>query len=312
MKNVLKSILFIFILLVLTEIITILFLPKDMLKKYGFKATVTYPILEEQPNTIDAIVLGDSLVYSSVSPMEIWDQYGYPVYDCAEAAESMKESYESLKIAIDHEHPKIVLFETNMLFRNPNKKPWYYKVKRKILQYIPITKYHNDWKRIGTAPENNIADVDKGYIYVTKKEKYKPIDNKKNLHKARKILPGNMEYLKKMIKLCEDNNVKFTLISNPSQVSWRYSKHHASEKISKEYQLDYLDLNIIEDELGIDWANETKDDGDHLNHSGAKKVSAYIGKYLKETKLLTDKRNDPQYKVWNKASIIYNNHSDNY
>lgn len=310
MKNALKGIIFILILVLLTELITVLFLPKDILKKYGFRNTATYSILSEQENTIDVIALGDSLVYSSISPMEIWNQYGYPVYDCAEAAESMKESYDSLKIAIDHEHPKIVLFETNMLFRNPKKKPWYYKVKRTILQYFPITKYHNDWKRIGTKPENNIADVDKGYIYVTKHMPYKPIDNKKNLHKARQIPDYNMEYLKKMIELCEQNNIKLVLMSNPSQVSWRYSKHYASKKIAKEYKLDLIDLNLV-DELGIDWSNETKDDGDHLNHSGAKKVSAYIGKYLESTKLLTDKRNDPKYKSWNKASIIYNNHSDN-
>ena len=310
MKNVFKSILFMLILLILTELVTVLFLPHDMLKKYGFRITATYPILEEQEDTIDVIALGDSLVYSSISPMEIWNQYGFPVYDCAEAAESMKESYDSLKIAIDHEHPKIVLFETNMLFRNPKNKPWYYKLKRKMLQYIPITKYHNDWKRIGKSPEENIADVDKGYIYVTKHTPYKPIENKKNLHKARKILPENMKYLEKMIKLCEENNVKLVLMSNPSQVSWRYSKHYASEKIAKKYKLDFIDMNLV-DELGIDWAQETKDDGDHLNHSGAKKVSAYIGKYLESTKLLTDKRNDPKYKSWNKASIIYNNHSDN-
>ena len=70
-------------------------------------------------------------------------------------------------------------------------------------------------------------------------------------------------------------------------------------------------MNLIK-EVNIDWANETKDDGDHLNHSGAKKVSAYIGKYLHETGLLTDKRNDNNYKSWNKANLMYKNHSSNY
>ncbi len=308
MKNVLKSILFIVIFIALCEAVTLLLLPKGMVKQYGFIATVSEPILEEQKDTIDVIALGDSLVYSSISPMEIWNEYGYTMYDCAEAAGSMEEAYNSLKIAIKHEHPKIVLFESNMLFRDPNKKPWYFKLKKEILRYFPITKYHNNWKKIGVNSENSVADIDKGYIYVTKSVKYKPIDNKTNLHKARKIIPENMEYLEKMIKLCEEKKIKFVLVSNPSQISWRYSKHYAAVKIAKKHNLDYIDLNLI-DELNIDWSHETKDDGDHLNHSGAKKVSSYLGKYLNETELLKDKRNDPKYKSWNKASILYNNQS---
>lgn len=305
MKNILKSILFIFILLILLEAITLLFISKDSIKKYGFINTTKYEILEEEPNTIDVIFLGDSLVYSSISPMEIWNQYGYTSFDCAKAAESITDAYKYLEVAIKHEHPKIVLFESNVLYRDKHKRPWYYKLKNTIISYFPITRYHDNWKKIGVSKEDIITNTTKGYVYVTKSTKYKPIKKNNKPGKLRPIPKGNIKDFERIVKLCSDNNIKLVLISNPSNKSWIYPKYYATEKIAKEYNLEFIDLNLVED-LNIDWTHETKDKGDHINHSGAKKVSAYLGKYLKSTKLLKDKRNNPKYSAWNKASYIYN------
>ena len=312
MKNVIKSILFTILLLGILELVAYLLLPQESIKKYVFKNVAIYDILHEQPDTIDVIALGDSLIYSSISPMEIWNQYGYTVFDCAKAAESIFETRKSLEIAIKHEHPKIVFFEANVLFRDPNKKQWYFKLKNKILHYFPITRYHNNWKKIGMSKDEYVHDADKGYIYITREEKYTPRDNMKNIHKVKKIPPDNLKEFEKIIQLCNNNNIKLVLISNPSQISWRYSKHYTAERVAKRLNVEFIDLNMKLEELGIDWTHETKDDGDHLNHSGAKKVSAYLGKYLQETNQLVDKRNDPKYRSWNKASKIYNNHSDNH
>ena len=66
----------------------------------------------------------------------------------------------------------------------------------------------------------------------------------------------------------------------------------------------YEDLNL-NDALGIDWASDTKDGGDHLNFDGAKKVSAYVGNWLSEAYGLKDKRNNPDYKHWEEDSVEY-------
>ena len=60
----------------------------------------------------------------------------------------------------------------------------------------------------------------------------------------------------------------------------------------------YIDLNYMQEEVPIDWMTDTFDGGDHLNYDGAKKVSAYLGKYLNETGLFEDKRNNPEYDYW--------------
>ena len=71
-------------------------------------------------------------------------------------------------------------------------------------------------------------------------------------------------------------------------------------------QLAYLNLNLV-DELNINWEKETKDRGDHLNYSGAKKVSDFIGSYLQSFDLLTNHKNEKGYEEWDRAVKYYMN-----
>lgn len=44
---------------------------------------------------------------------------------------------------------------------------------------------------------------------------------------------------------------------------------------------------------------------DILNYYGAIKASEFVGNILKDTNLLTEHRNDKNYKLWNKALEMY-------
>lgn len=308
MKNILKSIIFIIILVLIIQIVGTLLLPRDAMKKYGYKNTMTYPILEEKENQIDVLAVGDSLTYSSVSPMEIWNQYGYTMYDCATQGMTVKEAYEYIKIATKHEHPKIVLLESNILFRNAAKTPWHHKLKDQLYNYFPIIKYHNNWKKIGVSKDEYVADPYKGYVYITTKTPYRLKQKKQKPLGGSRINRENHELFLKIIELCKKNNVKLVLMSTPSRISWRMAKHNSTNQVAKKYNLEYVDLNLVEN-LKIDWYNETKDSGDHVNHSGAKKISHYLGDYLNQTNLLTDHRTDSEYKLWHKANKNYQSHS---
>ena len=66
----------------------------------------------------------------------------------------------------------------------------------------------------------------------------------------------------------------------------------------KDYDLEYYDLNELD---MIDWSKETRDGGEHLNYNGAKKVSNYLGEYIKNTGLVEDHRGDKKYASWQEA-----------
>ena len=84
----------------------------------------------------------------------------------------------------------------------------------------------------------------------------------------------------------------------PSESSWNYKRHNAVKKFAKERDLPFVDLNLDRDRFDFDWTTDSRDGGNHLNTRGARKVTQFIGKYLKEHYDLTDHRGNPNYSVW--------------
>jgi len=305
MKHAKKVIIFAIILFILVESLTLVFLPKVNLKKYKLHELSSYEILGEKDNTIDAIFLGDSLVYSSVSPMRIWGDYGITTFDCGAAAELTSSSYKHLQAALRSQTPKIVFLEANVLFRDPAKSSWRRTAVREYDSFLSIAKFHNNWKKyLLEGKKEDWLNIYKGYKYITKTKKSK-LDNDymKPTKNASNIPEINIEYFKKIKELCDNNNIELILISTPSQNSWNYSKRLGTLELIEKYNIEFIDLNY-NNPLDINWSKETKDRGDHLNYKGAKKVSEYLGNYLKE-KGLKDHREEEYYNIWNKAYKKY-------
>ena len=83
MKNLFKSIIFLSLFVFLYYGFSYILLPKDNMKDFGLFKTAQYEILGEKKDSIDVVILGDSLVYSSIIPMEIYNEYGFTTFDCA-------------------------------------------------------------------------------------------------------------------------------------------------------------------------------------------------------------------------------------
>lgn len=308
MKSLLKGLTFLILLVVLLEIIMFIMIPnKSNFSKYGMWKKSEYEILGEKKDTIDIVFLGDSLIYSSISPMLLWNDYGYTSFDCAGPGQVIKDSYKYLKVAIDSQHPKLVIMEADVIFRDANSK-FYKKTKNEQLKnYLPIEKFHNNWKKIVTLESYDTKWINyyKGYKYITKVLPVKKYNNyMKQTNKKIKIPEGNLDYLDKIIKLCDENDIEFKLVSIPSRGSWNYSKHVTIEKIAKEKNIEFTDLNL-EDSINLDWRRDTKDSGRHTNYRGAKKITKFIGNYIHELDIVEDHRNDKKYDEWNIAYKKY-------
>ncbi len=313
MKNFLKSIIFCLILLCLLEGIVYFLLPRENIKKYGIFKVSTYEILNEKLDSLDTVFMGDSLIYSSISPLEIWHEYGITSYAYASPAQLIHDTYDNMKVVIDSQHPKIILLEANVLYRNPKNAPKYskYNLSKRYNQAFAVVNYHNNWKKhlfkLVDHKTNYSATNDfKGFKYIPEVQAADNYDYMKYTSEISSLPENNLEYFQKIIKLCNENNVKLVLISTPNKLSWNYSKYLGIVQLASEYQLEYLDLNV-NNPLNINWQTETKDKGSHVNYVGAKKVTAYFGKYLKETNLLPDHRNEEEYSNWDSAYKRYEN-----
>lgn len=306
MKNVVKVVLFVFIFIVVYIAFSYLSLPKNNLFKYGLYNTSMYEILGEKKETIDTIIIGDSLVYSSVSPMDIYGEYGYTVFDCSEPAQLLSDGYNYYKIAVDSQKPKVVFIEANMLFRDSAKKPWYNKPLKIIKNSLPLITYHSNWKKLFINKKNIGAwtNTGKGYKKNTSIKSSTNHEYMIDSDAKQKIPKANYYYIEQIIKDSEEKNIKLIFIGLPSQKSWNMKKHNKMIEMSNKYNITYINLNDNKD-IDIDWTTDTKDKGDHLNDNGAKKVSKYLGEYLSSMGILEDHREDIKYQEWNQAYKYY-------
>lgn len=259
----------------------------------------------ESRNTLDLLVAGDSESYNSVSTMQLWKEHGITAYDCGQGAQRIPETYYMLKQAFKRQSPKVVMLETNTLFRNIGPVKSIQAVMEQTAQYyIPLFRYHNLWKSAFDQPENHVNY--KGFVIRNEVNAYDGRPDYMEKKKNCETMPQYVKfYLKKIESLCEKNGAQLLLVSTPSPKNWNQKRHEEIQNYADKNEIAYLDLNHKTEKLGIIWSEDTQDKGDHLNIYGAEKVTAYLGKYLEENYKMEDHRNDVSYVQWNRLAEQY-------
>lgn len=306
-KRTVKVISFLMGLILLLLLASAVFIPKNNQQEAGMEEISANGILGETRNSVDVLILGDSESYSSFSPMEIWKDTGYTAYVCGSSAQTLDYSLTLLERAMDKQSPKIVILETLTITRDIFELN---AIGSKIANIFPIFNYHDRWKSlkikdIFSTPNYTWTDDKKGYYYDTTIKGVEPSDYMSVTEDVEKLSTVNIGLVKSIQELCEENGAKLVLISTPSTVNWNYKRHNAIAALASEIGCEYIDMNLKNDVIAIDWLNDTRDKGDHLNHYGAVKATKYLSAYLMQTELLTDHRNDNAYRHWNDALARY-------
>ena len=270
------------------------------------RSRVFASVSAEKKNTIDVLVAGDSESYTSVSPMDLWDKTGIAAYDCGQPGQRIQETYYMLKTAFKTQSPKLVVFETNTMFRNPGMlKNLQLSLTEPLGFYFPVFKYHNAWKALFDGP-GGLKTSYKGFEIRNKVVSYEGDEEYMKETKDKEEIPEVVRiYMDKIRNLCRKNGADLLLVSAPSPKNYNYKKHNALKEYAQETKLTYVDLNLRYRDIGIDWKKDSYDRGDHLNIRGARKVTEYIGKYLKENYQLPDRRKDNNWKEWNELAGQY-------
>ena len=270
------------------------------------RSRVFASVSAEKKNTIDVLVAGDSESYTSVSPMDLWDRAGIAAYDCGQPGQRIQETYYILKTAFRTQSPKLVLFETNTMFRDPGfLKNVQLSLTEPLAYHFPVIKYHNAWKALFDGPGGPKKSY-KGFEIRDKVVSYEGDEEYMKETKDKAQIPEVVRiYMEKIKRLCEKNGADLLLVSAPSPKNYNYKKHNSLEEYARENDLSYVDLNMKFRDIGIDWKMDSYDRGDHLNISGARKVTAYIGQYLADNYDLPDRRNDDGWREWDDLAKEY-------
>lgn len=306
-KRILAFFLFAVFLIAILLAASFVFMPKNNMSEFGMEEAQANGILGEKENTIDVLVLGDSESYSAITPMQIWKDAGYTAYVCGTSAQSLNYTSVLLRRAFEKQQPKVVILETNAIYRKISSNQ---AVGTELANYFSVFQYHNRWKSLGLHDFTGKAkftwtDDYKGYRYRTKVDPARQKEYMKPTDKAAGIPNLNIQYVREMKQFCDENGSRLVLVSTPSTVNWNFQRHNGIQKLANDIGCEYIDLNLMNDRIQIDWSKDTRDKGDHLNHFGAVKVSRFLSEYLKETGLLTDHREDPAYAKWNDSLKKY-------
>lgn len=113
-----------------------------------------------------------------------------------------------------------------------------------------------------------------------------------------------MYYLDRIRLLCEQKGIKLLLVKAPSvSPVWYDVWEEQMTEYADTYGLDYINYLDLVDEIRIDFATDTYDEGLHMNYSGAIKCADYLGEYLVKHYGLEDLHSDPELSViWEEKS----------
>ena len=203
--------------------------------------------------------------------------------------------------AARNQSPRVVVIETNTIYA-----PFTVNdaLLRTLQDTFPIFEFHNRWKTLNTADLSLDASATwsddlKGFrinrdVKAADASGYMTPDSR-----VQEIPLLNRVYLESIIGYCRSIGAEPVLVSTPSTVNWNTARHNGIQAFASQSGVSYIDLNAEPTKIDIDWENETHDGGDHLNLSGAEKVSDYIGEYLATSYSLPDHRDDFAFGSWN-------------
>lgn len=296
---------FLIILVALLKICSAAFNPVSAGSLKGVKEHDANPAgaLLEKKNTLDVLVTGDSLSYTSISPMKLWEDAGITSYDCGQSGQRIPETLAGLKNILTRQKPKVILMETDLLFRYQGIiKEFPYSLDSWACRTFPVFQYHNRWQIFVTGKKDSRVSY-KGFQFRTAVVACDA--TKVSQEKGAKLSWYIRFYMKQIQELCQKKGVKLILYSSPSPKNYSEKRLQALKKYTKEQGITYLNLTS-EKNIGIDWSKDALDGGDHLNIYGAQKVSAYLADYLQKNYKLKDHREEAEYSKWNEMLVEYN------
>lgn len=303
-----RQLLFVCILAVLIGLVSIAAKPRGFNREDGFYEPRAYAYMAEPENSIDVLFLGDSLCGFSCSPVQIWRETGITSFVCSTKYQHLFQTKDMLHDFLKVQKPRLVALEVNALCAPCTVET---ELPYQLEKWVPALRYHDRWKTAdqaqlgGPRPETK-AELGRGFeIAYTVLPAGDVSDYMRFTQDKKDLGSQNKKYVRQIVRTCRDRDIEVLFFSVPSPKNWSYRRHNAVAELAQELDVAYLDLNLMEEQVPINWKMDTSDWGEHMNHYGAEKVSGFMARYLADSGLFADKRQDPAYAQWNEDVSRY-------
>lgn len=306
MKNFIKDLIFLVIFAVLFYICTNIFVLKG--NGYGSDVISFYNL---RNNSLDIIFFGSSHSYSSFSPDIIEEETGFISYNFATQQQPIYITYHYMIEALKTQKPKYFVLDTLMLtadeeyttegvVRDALDKMKFSKNKIEAIKvsvenkedrmsyYLNIIKYHTRYSELNLNDIkiglNQIGLKNRGFISLPSNNEIM-IDNSEllNITDELKISNKNLEYLEKIVKLAQENNITLIFVKTPCNLTEKQVKNiNWIKEYSHKNDINFIDYNLNMNDLNLE-IGDFYDYG-HLSGTGAEKLSKDFSNYLNSIK----------------------------
>lgn len=288
-----------------------------------------------QKEDFDVLFLGTSHVLNGIFPMELWKDQGIVSYNFGGHGDRIPTTYWAAKNAMDYTSPKLLVIDACFLYVQLKTSPNYSFVHISFDAFpFTATKYHAVCDLLDDKEMEKMTAEDSA----TQAEKREPIGllwdfsayhaRWTELDKADFVVSPSVEkgaesriavsvpnlveriprgdklegetvgtqYLRRLIEECQQDGIEVLLVYLPFPAAVEHQRDaNRLSDIADEYgvnSINFLDLDVV------DYNTDCYDATSHLNPSGARKVTEYLGQYIKEHYDIPDRRGDPAYRGW--------------
>ena len=259
-------------------------------------------------NSLDVIVYGSSHSWRGVNTKELYDDYGLRAYNYSCMWQRFNTTELFLNDSFRTQNPRLVIIDVGNLsevlkdtemvgevyytrkIKDSEAKRKYLRecfgdnIGRYVTYYLPFSMYHSGWtdisedsfSMVNLSPDNFIAS--RGYLGFDNCEPVNVVDGSDYWED---VLPDESEkILNNMVELCKSKGAEVLLITVPyysNEFIYRDALHEFADNTGCTY-LDFFELSGAIDLDG----NTDFSEWDHLNNSGAHKITKYLGDYIKD------------------------------
>ena len=293
----------------------------------------------ERAEQTDVLLLGDSHMLSAVYPLELWRDYGITAYNLASYNNTLPVSYWLLRCALDVCTPKAVVVDINYincfnrlsgssgdvhtafdglpmsrtklaalddLMSDPEEMDDYGNryVDLKKEYIFPLALYHSRWSELS---EEDIHPSYSRYlgaqmqIHVAEPAEYAIVAD------AVGEQGYGFVYLRRIVEECRSRGIGVLLTNVPYPPAGEDDQAYSNAVyyVAQELGVEYIDF-VYMDQI-VDYATDCYDPNSHLNPSGARKVTDYLGQILSGWYDVPDHRGEAGYARWDSDYDAYVN-----
>ncbi len=321
---------------VIAVVLTLLLLSRVM---YVLNKRADYTKMDDfysYPKEYDVWFMGSSHVIMGTIPEELWNSYGIRSYNMAEYGQGFPMDYWLIKNLFLLGKPKLIVLDVlqinnDELYSKSNLGavrssmlvlPWSmekYKMINDLFDgdmkeemIFPFSMRHNNWKQLGKAfyVSNNSGELggdQNNFRAGSAKNMVFPasIPNAISIENYKIPEVNGVSYYRKIIALCKENDIQLLVVKSPHLATEEQLLcYNGAYKIALEEGIPFIDGFSIPDLLD---GRTDLWDKNHLNSSGARKWTDYLGKYIAANypDICNPKMEEEQRKRWENRYDLY-------